>query len=366
MAGAAAGLASCALLEDDDERNGTSEQVYSDEIQINPNIHNLRVAMAKDDAMVKGGAPSSWDFETVNNSIDKEAVHTNMDAMAKYLTQKSIAKNAWANIFRKPSSKAWSDVRAAFKVNCIESKQMTKLAIVEKICIEIHRLGVPYENMVVWDGCHNASGNSKYTPFKGGNGLPEGVEVSNKNTLLGGTTSTYVPAPWNGQAQCTADLADGNIDILVNFAVNKGHGASRGSCTLSMKNHFGTFNPEHGHEGDAQDQFNYLIAMNKSDAIVGGSPIRQQLIVMDSIFAMTGGPGGTPNHEPHVLLMGTFAPAVDYATAKLIREKEMGASHSSYLEEFLPSFGYSEAERDDFINKSPDENEGRGVGRVSA
>jgi hypothetical protein len=43
-----------------------------------------------------------------------------------------------------------------------------------------------------------------------------------------------------------ADLVDGNIDILVNVAACKSHNGTGGhynygSCTLCMKNHFGTF-----------------------------------------------------------------------------------------------------------------------------
>jgi hypothetical protein len=65
-------------------------------------------------------------------------------------------------------------------------------------------------------------------------------------------------------------------------------------------------------------------------------------------------------------MMGTFAPAVDFAAAKLIREKEMNCRHSDFLEQFLTAFGYTEEERDNFIAKSPEENGGKGVGLVNA
>jgi hypothetical protein len=365
----AAGLAACKLTSEDDH---PQEKIYADDIQINPRIHNLRVAMTRGSSMVNQPVPDAWDFDVVNDNINRSTVHANMDAMARYLTQASSADSAWAGIFRKPEAKTWEQVRVALKVNCIEPKQMPKIAIVEKICLELNRLGASYSNMVVWDGGHNAYGDNKYSPYRDGNGLPAGVEVSRWNELLGGTATTYVPAPYYGNADCTADIANGNIDILVNFAVNKGHGSSRGSTTLSMKNHFGTFDPSLGHVGDPQAEFNYLIGMNRSEAIVGGNPPRQQLVVMDSIYAMTHGPtGDPPNRSPYALLMGTFGPAVDYATAKLIREKEMGEEgeelpHSEYMEQFITAFGYTQEEQDDFINRAPADNEGRGVGTVTA
>ncbi|MBF0430746.1 MAG: DUF362 domain-containing protein [Fibrobacteria bacterium] len=342
-----------------------AKSAWSDGMQVNPNIDNLRVALMRDLEMVTDQEPIDWSFSNINSVVNRDTVHANMDTMAQWLAQKSTADEAWSTIFQKPDSKSWALVKVALKVNCIEPKQMPKLSIVEKICIELNRLGVPYANMIVWDGVHNADGTDKYTPYKG-DGLPEGVIVSKGNNSLGGREETQVPAPWSGTANCTKHIADGTIDILVNFAVNKGHSDSRGRTTLSMKNHFGTFDPSHGHENDSATQFDYLISINKSDAILGGEVPRQQLVVMDSIYAMTHGPTGkAPNFTPGVLLMGTFGPAVDYATVKLIREEEMDYNHSAFAETFITSFGYSQTVQDDFINKSPLDNNGLGVMELS-
>lgn len=319
-------------------RGATSE--WHDGMQIHPSIDNLRVVSCHDPEMA-ASTPSTWDFASQNDAIDTERVQANMDEMAKSLAQSDDADSAWGMILRKPPSKAWNQVSAAIKVNCIHPPNMPRIAIVDKVCRELMRIGVPAGNIVVYDGRHNASRSGAYAEYPG-NGLPEGVVVSNKSGSLGGTTMTSVPQPRKGSFSCTADIANGAVDILVNCAVNKGHGSSRGSCTLHMKNHFGTFDPGPGHSGD---QFAYLIAINKSNAIVGGDPPRQQLCIMDSIWAMTHGPtGAPPNKAPHRILMGTFGPAVDYLTAKKVREAEMGASHSSYLGQFLTSFGYTESQ----------------------
>ncbi len=56
--------------------------------------------------------------------------------------------------------------------------------------------------------------------------------------------------------------------------------------------------------------------MNKSNAILGGSPVRRQLCIVDSIWGMKKGSLGEPDTQLCSLIMGTFGPAVDYLTAK--------------------------------------------------
>jgi hypothetical protein len=173
--------------------------------------------------------------------------------------------------------------------------------------------------------------------------------VSDKYSLLSGTTVVSIPDPYtetDKQAFCTTDLNNDIVDIVVNLAVNKGHDAEWGGCTLGMKNHFGTFNrlPGGKHRG-----YNYLVGINKSYAIVGGKVPRQQLSIIDSIVSATNGPSAPPDIDtkwPYRLIMGTFAPAVDFITAKVVREAEMAVPPNVVIQGFLPSFGYTEAERD--------------------
>lgn len=82
--------------------------------------------------------------------------------------------------------------------------------------------------------------------------------------------------------------------------------------------------------------------LNKSDAIVGGAPPRQQLCIVDWLIANKASSHGTPEAMPCYLLMGTFAPAVDYQTVKKIREQVMGATHDdAVVESYLAGFGYT-------------------------
>ncbi len=83
----------------------------------------------------------------------------------------------------------------------------------------------------------------------------------------------------------------------------------------------------------------YLLSFSQSKAILGGTPVRQQLCIIDSLWAKKGGPMGAPDKRLSRLVMGTFSPAVDYATARQIREPLLGAKHPN-LDKLLSAFGY--------------------------
>lgn len=323
--------------------------------RLNRAVLNERVVCCHDEEIVKQGSNFGTNFSSQNNAIDTERVHADLDEMAQKLTLIDDIAEAWKAIFQKPTNKEWNEVNVAFKVNGIYTGIMHHIAIIDKICQVLNGIaspGVPYSNMIIFDGCHNASGSSKYSPYTGGNGLPDGVIVSNGNGSLGGMTSTSIPDT-STQYDCTTHISDGTIDILVDCAVNKGHGSTYGSCTLTMKNHFGTFDPNHS--------LNYLLRINKSDAIIGGTPTRQQLCIMDSICGAVNGPSSSISDMPHRLVMGIFGPAVDFFTVKKIREPIMDASHSSStINQYLSYFGYSSSEIDDLLNLSPDQNDDKG------
>jgi uncharacterized protein (DUF362 family) len=144
-----------------------------------------------------------------------------------------------------------------------------------------------------------------------------------------------------------ADLVNGVTDIIVNIAVNKGHDSNFnvGKTTLCLKNHFGTFLQSNGWAMHLHSPKG-LVNSNKIKEIVGGNPVRQQLCIVDSIWAITGGPNGSATHKPDRLVMGTFAGAVDYCCAKEIREKLMGVTNheAAVIPQFLTGFGYKESD----------------------
>ena len=311
---------------------------------INPAIDNLRVVCCHDPDMVTGNPTIYTTISGQNEPVVVEKVQANLDLMAMELAEEPTPQDAWAAIFQKPSSKDWADVKVAIKANCKtlsnrdDPMNNPRLAVLDKVCKALNELGVPFQNIIIFDDDDEDA--TIYTDFVG-NGLPVGVVVSRGNDALGGQKiSTPIPAPYNQNGNCTMHIADGTIDILINCGMNKGHNRPEiGSATVTMKNHLGTFTPVHSAD--------YLIGITKSDAIVGGTPPRQQLCIVDSIYASMSGPSSIPDRWPYRLVMGTCSSVVDYATIKKIREDVMGASHNNtVIDRFLTDFGYSPGDID--------------------
>jgi hypothetical protein len=162
-----------------------------------------------------------------------------------------------------------------------------------------------------------------------------------------------VPAPWQkgrDESECLKYLVDGSVDILVNIAMCKGHSSKFGGFTMTMKNHFGTFSPRPGHEGGGLD---YLLAINQTPEILGpmdkrtGKVLypRQQLCIIDALWASRRGPGGNPSHQPNFIAMGALSPVVDYQVATRFRDGKMGwKPNIKATRRFLAEFGYSESD----------------------
>jgi hypothetical protein len=298
-------------------------------LAVNPTISNMRVVGCVDTKMMKSTPQTT--FAAENAAVDSARLQANMDAMAMQLANQTTADAAWKAIFR--SSKDWAATKVAIKINSLEPKNAAHIAIVQKFCTVLAGLGVLPANIIIYDGQTAYAGNtSNYASYISLTDTTKIAAVlSNQNSSMGGTVSAPIPGGSNGT--CTAAIANGTIDILINIANNKGHDLM-GRATLCMKNHFGTFAPKH--------DINYLFNINKSDAILGGTPVRQQLCFVDSLFANKTQNVGTPEVMPCYLVMGVFAPAVDYLTIKKVREEVMGCTHdAATINSYLTTFGYA-------------------------
>jgi len=307
---------------------------WTNNMQINPEIKNTMVVCCHNPEFFTDEAKATVanDFKKQNECINTSRVETDMDGMAVALSGKKDPKQAWATIFRKPSTKEWEQVKAALKVNCIYQPMMPKIAIVGKVCKELIRLGVKPENITIYDACHNAYGNGKYNSYVG-SGIPDGVKVANQQASSAQTTKITVGS---NTLECSNIVLES--DILVNCAVNKGHSfAQSAKFTLTMKNHTGSMKLK------CPSDIEELINENKSDAILGGDPVRQQLCIVDSLWAAKTGPLDPATHLPARIIMGTFGPAVDIAVVRNVREKIMNASHDNDgIKTILTSFGLEE------------------------
>ena len=321
-----------------------SEAAWLEGTRIHPNVDNLRVVAVTDRKMTKALEPvSSWAQQEA--LVNKAVVWENMDKLACALTLEMNPEKAWETIFVKHPKKSWSETSVAIKTNHI-ARQHTRSAVMSKICHTFTGLlGVKGHNIHIYDGCHG-KGMSRNTPFSG---LPAGCLIEDQ---WGGiTTHTRIPKPWNGgesSAKCLHHLVNGSVDILVNISMCKGHSYQYGGFTMTMKNHLGTFSPHHIHDGGGLD---YLIAINKTSEILGsldkdtGKVIypRQQLCLVDALWASKKGPGCNPSHQPNFLAMGVLAPAVDYQVATKFRHAKMGwKPNMKSLENILKAFSIDE------------------------
>ena len=290
---------------------------------IHPNVSPLRVVGIHDAKMAaEESVRTTWaDQEKI---VRADIIQENLDRLACALAEEKDEGRAWKKIFVKPPQKAWGDVVVAIKTNHI-AEQHTRSPVMAGVCRALTGpLGVKGQNIHIYDGRHGGS-LTKTTPFAG---LPDGVRI--ENTWGGINTEAPVPVPWKdgkGTSQCLGPLARGEVDILINVALCKGHGNNVGRFTMTMKNHFGTFNPGPGHQAGAED---YLLAINLSEAVLGkrddsGKLLfpRQQLCIVDSLWASKGGPGGLPEAQPNRLFMGVFGPVVDYQVATRFRRDAM-------------------------------------------
>ena len=310
----------------------------SGKLEINPDISNMRVVACVDPKMMKS-VPSSMTFETQNAAVDWERVQANMDAMAVALAQKGTAEEAWKTIFR--SSKPWADTVVAVKVNSGEPMNTARLAVLQKLSNVFVGYGVQPKNFIVYDG--NTRNPTATSIFKASFSTTDASKVlgvvggpsGTSEDLLGGWKDAQLA---NGTTwRCAAKIADGTVDILIDIANNKGH-MMFGRVTLCMKNHYGTWEPDTTHT----DLNNLIFNMNKADAIIGGTPPRQQLCFVDSMFCNKADIRGQPELMPCYFIMGTFAPAVDYLTVKKLREEVSKLTHdSATVNSYLTAWGYT-------------------------
>jgi len=308
-----------------------------------PNVSGLRVVGVHDPKMTREVVPvCPWNHQ--ERLVVASAVEENMDKMALALTSEKRVEDAWKAIFLKPPGKEWSDVIVAIKTNNI-ARQHTRSAVIGKICrVLVEQMNVKGSQIFIYDGTHGEDLVEK-TPFAG---LPDGCHIAGK---WGGIdTPVRIPSPWKGgdnEADCLKHLAAGKVDILINIALCKGHGEKFGGFTMTMKNHFGTFDPKHGHRFHATD---YLLSINRTSQILGeisatsGEVLfpRQQLSIVDALWASKEGPGCDTSCQPNRLFMGTFAPVLDYQVATMFRKATMGwAIDESVTERFLTEFGFN-------------------------
>ena len=324
---------------------------WVDGMQINPVIDNKRVICCHDTTMLTT-TPANTSFTSQNAAVDATKVAANLDEMAMQLAQKTTAVDAWSTIFR--SSKPWASTKVAIKTNAIlgTNGNHPRVTIIKKICdVFVDQLKVPAANIVIYDANSDASASyTSYTSLTDATKIR--ASVSKYGQSLGGMKAVTITSA-DRAISAVADLVDGVIDILVDIAVVKVHSGpgtsySFGSCSLCMKNHLGTFinnGTDANPSSTGLHTLNAILEINKHPAILGGNPVRQQLCIVDSLLANGNGAGGSFDTRVDRIVMGTFAPTVDYCTATNIMTTVMNKpDRNNNLSKFITSFGYSATE----------------------
>ena len=342
---------------------------WSSGMQVNPAIDNKRVICCHDVSMLTSLPPNvSWANQ--NNSVNGNLVASNLDQMAIQLAQKATAADAWSTIFR--SSKQWASTKVAIKTNAIQGAtgNHPRVAIIKKLCdVFIDQLGVTAANIILYDA--NADASATYSTYAS---LTDATKiratVSKNAQSLGGMVPVTIAASTKS-ISAPADLVNGVIDILVDICtlkVHSGPGTSYGfgSCSLCMKGHLVTFINQGTDASPSSTGLHVLEAIfniNKHAAILGGNPVRQQLCIVDGLLA-NGGNSATWSVRADRIVMGTFAPIVDYLTAtKLLLNSTIMASGpmpalgvtngNTLLPQFLSSFGYAATDALQWVECTP-------------
>jgi hypothetical protein len=338
-------------------------------LQVNPVIDNKRVICCNDPNMLTG-TPSNATWASQNNAVNATVLAANMDQMAMQLAQKSTATEAWSTIFR--SSKSWASTKVAIKTNAIQGAtgNHPRVAIIKKLCdVFIDQLGVPVANIILYDA--NADASATYTTYASLTDTTKiRATVSKYAQSLGGMVPVTIAAATKS-ISAPADLVNGVIDILVDICtlkVHSGPGTSYGfgSCSLCMKGHLGTFINQGTDASPSSTGLHVLEAIfniNKHTAILGGNPVRQQLCIVDGLLA-NGGNSATWSVRTNRIVMGTFAPIVDYfAASKLLLNSTIMAAGpmpalgvtnaNTLLPQFLTSFGYAATDALQWVECTP-------------
>jgi hypothetical protein len=334
---------------------------WVDGMQINPAIDNKRVICCHDTTMLTT-TPANTSFTSQNTAVDATKVAANLDEMAMQLAQKTTATDAWSTIFR--SSKPWASTKVAIKTNAILgiNGNHPRVAIIKKICdVFVDQFKVPAANIILYDA--NSDASTCYTSYAS---LTDATKiratVSKYGQSLNGMKAATITSA-DRAISVVADLVDGVIDILVDIAVVKVHSGpgtsySFGSCSLCMKNHLGTFinnGTDANPSSTGLHTLNAILEINKHPAILGGNPVRQQLCIVDSLLANGNGAGGSFDTRVDRIVMGTFAPTVDYCTATNIMATVMNKpDRNNNLSKFITSFGYAATDVMDWNEYVPD------------
>jgi uncharacterized protein (DUF362 family) len=228
-----------------------------------------------------------------SNVIYPEIVQSMMDESVMALTGIPQVGEAWKSLFPGIAT----DSVIGIKVNCINYRLSTHPEVTNAIVEGLARMqvgGSPFlrNNVIIWDRGSSELTNAGYTIYTGSD--PDTVRCYG----VDGNWDVGNPLNVNGVTSNPAPQLSQSCDYLINAACLKDHSTAR--MTLTLKNHYGTVhNPGSLHGNHCNP---YLPSLSAQIRDVLGD--KQKLYITDGLFGIyTGGPGGSPQFVPELLLM---------------------------------------------------------------
>jgi len=276
----------------------------------------------------KGVCPIVNEYRPADKNIVKQMVREALLRMEGVKSVEEIVRR-WC-----PRGKTPQTARVKIKFNGTRGRFPVHTGVVNGVVrLLIDEGGVKPENIHVYENCPKNFGEEDRppyfgTPFAGGKNrepgvvyshlnAPDGVDMPHSNyreefrlDLGGGKFKTYGFWYW--------DALVNDTDILINIPVLKRHISTPifTTCTLSMKNHYGSIRDPYRHHGRNISE--------KIAAVNMAKPIRekQRLIVIDALYAMyTPGPErGKLKYGINKLLVARDTVAADYVGWGMLNE----------------------------------------------
>jgi len=233
-------------------------------------------------------------------SVNMDVANQLLNAGIKNLTGKNTAEEAWNSIF---PSLAKDDI-IGIKINTL-FQLSTHTQVVDAIVQNLVAIGVPENNIIVWDKSDGDLTSSGYKINRGDAGVRcfgANGDYDNKIYKIG------------GQSKRLSKILTQECDHLINVPVLKDHSIS--GVTFSMKNHYGSVDNPGSLHGNNCDP--YIADLNNT------APIKEKtrLIVLDaSVGVFDGGPGRPPQFFYNSLILGQDPVALDYHCLQIIDEE---------------------------------------------
>ena len=247
-----------------------------------------KVVVATNERLTSGMSVNTWYADRLLN------------AALKALTDKGTEQEAWNSIF--PS--LTKDDIVGIKINTL-FQLSTHQEVVDAIVRNLIAIGVPENNIIIWD-------KSDYDL------KTSGYQINRENTGVRcfGTNADYDDKIYEigGQSRRLSKILTQTCDHLINVPVLKDHSIS--GVSLSLKNHYGSVDSPGSLHGNNCDP--YIADINNTD------PVKEKtrLLVLDaSICIYDRGPDGPPQFRYNSLVLGQDPVALDYHCLQIIDEE---------------------------------------------